>query len=523
MPESTPLAPPPLFDRAQQRRRSNRRRLRRRVLKVAVIALAVIFVVAGSAIGYIVYRNNQITRVKVNGITAVPPSGAENILLVGNNSRCALNGQQSTSFGTCSEVGGARSDVTMLVHIDPRTHSASILSIPRDLFVPIPGSKAANRVDDALNSGPERLVQTVQEDLGIPVNHFVELNFDSFQGVVNALGGVSMYFPDPVKDSYSGLNITTPGCQFLNGTQALEVVRARHMYYESGGRWLYDGLGDLSRIQRDHEFLRVLATAVAKKGLGNPLADNSIIGSVAPQIQVDSSLGFGDILGLVLTFHAVNPDAAPTTTLPVLIDPNSYIYDGANYGSVVLPSEPQDQQTIDQFLGVTRPAGSQVAPQSVTVSVMNGTGAADQAATTGQELGALGFNMVGVGDSTSVGPVSETTVNYSPGHEADAERVLQSISGSVVMGQGPTQDGADVTVVTGSDFSVAPPSAPSGAGSGQSTSVGSSAPSSGGSSGTSPSSGGSSSATELSAPTNASEILPAYDPRSCNPKGGPGT
>jgi LCP family protein required for cell wall assembly len=473
------------------------------------MALLLVFVAATFA--YAEYRNHQISRVTVKGITAVPPSGVENVLLVGNNSRCALSGQQASSFGTCTEVGGARSDVTMLLHLDPSTHRASILSIPRDLFVPIPGSSSANRVDDALNAGPQRLVQTVQEDLGIPVNHFVELNFDSFQGVVNALGGISMYFPVPVKDSYSGLDITTSGCHFLNGTEALQVVRARHMYYETGAGWQYDGLGDLSRIQRDHEFLRVLASAVSKRGVANPFTDNALIGSVAPQLQVDSAMGIGDILGLVLAFHGTDPQAVPQTTLPVVVDATSYMYKGADYGSVVLPSQPDDQQVIDQFLGVSSPPGSSVSPASVTVSVMNGTGAANQASTTASALGALGFQTVGVGDATSVGPVSETTVYYAPGHEPDAEKVLQSLTGWAVMGQGPTEDGAEVTVVTGSNFGV---KANSGASSGISGPASASAADS--------YSSASSGSSELSPPTSATESLPSYDPRSCTASGGAG-
>jgi len=477
--------------------------------------MALVVLVAAALIGYVEYRNHQITRVEVKGITAVPPSGVENILLVGNNSRCALNGQQASSFGTCSEVGGARSDVTMLLHLDPATHSAAILSVPRDLFVPIPGSAAANRVDDALNSGPERLVETVQEDLGIPVNHFVELNFDSFQGVVNALGGVSMYFPDPVKDSYSGLDITSSGCHYLDGQQALEVVRARHMYYEANGTWNYDGLGDLSRIQRDHEFLKVLAEAVSKKGLGNPLSDNSILGSVAPQLQVDSSLGIGNMLGLVLSFHSVNPASAPTTTVPVVVDPDNYIYNGANYGSIVLPTEPQDEHAIDQFLGVKEPPGSTIAPSAVKISVMNGTGVTGQAASTAAALGALGFDVVGTGDSTPVGPVSETTVYYSPGHEAQAEKVLDSLSGSVVMGQGPTQDGAAVTVVTGSQFAVSAPVSTQSDSGAAGAAVGSSSAST--------SQALSASSADLWAPTAAAQTLPLYDPRSCTATGGAGS
>ena len=111
----------------------------------------------------------------------------------------------------------------------------SILSIPRDLFVPNARSDGANKIDAALYQGPDQLIAAIEEDFGIPIQHFVELNFDSFINVVQALGGIKMYFPEPVYDAYSGLNIQTTGCLELNGTQALQVVRARHVQYKGPG------------------------------------------------------------------------------------------------------------------------------------------------------------------------------------------------------------------------------------------------------------------------------------------------
>jgi hypothetical protein len=110
------------------------------------------------------------------------------------------------------------------------------------------------------------------------------------------------------------------------------------------------------------------------------------------------------------------------------------------------------------------------APSSVTVSVMNGTGAADQAATTASGLAALGFHTVGVGDIAPTGDVAETVVYYgsrAPAVEAAAEVVARSMTGSVTMAYDPGQvaDGAQVTVVTGSQFAVnAAPTPEGGAG-----------------------------------------------------------
>ncbi len=524
MPESPPTAPPPVYERADIRRKT-RRRTTQRLLRVGIVVAVVVVVLVGAGIGYAVYRNNQITRVVVNGLRVTPPSGVENILLVGSTSRCALK-QQNPAFGLCSQgVTGVNSDVVMLLHLDPTKKTASILSIPRDLFVPNARSTGPNKIDAALFQGPHQLVTAIQEDLGIPVQHYVELNFDSFAGVVQALGGIKMYFPEPVYDAYSGLNVPTAGCRYLNGFQALAVVRARHLQYKGPGvttnnhnDWPYDPQSDLSRIRRDHEFLRVLASAVSKRGLGNPLTDNDLLGAVAPQLQVDSGFGLGSMLGLVLTFHGTDPQSAPQLTLPVMVDALSYYYRGYDYGSLVLANEPGDMQVVDRFLGISSDTdpltGKKLpAPSAVTVSVLNGTGKSGQAGTTGSALQALGFQLAGTGDTTPGGAVSETMVYYSnPNERAAAEQVVHSLSGAVAFGQGPTTDGADVTVVTGSNFAVNAPA--------------SSTPSSGSSSGSgSPASAGSSGSTgssELAAPSPPTQPLSAFDPRSCTPSGGEG-
>ena len=153
------------------------------------------------------------------------------------------------------------------------------------------------------------------------------LNFDTFANVVNALGGVKMYFPEPVYDAYSGLKQLTPGCVPLDGFHALQVVRARHLQYKGPGittdlpeYWPSENLSDLARIRRDHEFLRVLATAVAKQGLSDPITDEQLVGRVAPQLEVDRQFSTSDMVNLVLNFHSVNVDSRPQLTLPVEVD-----------------------------------------------------------------------------------------------------------------------------------------------------------------------------------------------------------
>jgi LCP family protein required for cell wall assembly len=456
----------------------------------SVVLAAILFGLSLAGYGYLHYRFAQIAKLVLPGLQQDAPQQPMNILLVGDNCRSCLNGKQANAFGTGAEVGGGRSDVTMILHVDPATKRVALLSIPRDLFVPIPRTNDANRVDAALDYGPERLIETIEDDLGIPINHYVELNFDTFQNVVNALGGIDMYFPVPVRDAYSGLDIKTPGCHHLNGFQALAVVRARHMYYEENGYWHYDPFGDLSRIKRDHEFLRVLAASVLHRT--NPLTLNAVIGAVAPQLKVDSGFTLSTMIDLAREFRSVNPNSVPTATLPVVIDPNYYYYRGANYGDVVFPSEPEDRQVIDQMLGSS--AGPAPAPDvTVPVRVLNGSGYAGAASAVASKLQALGVQIGGTGNATVVGDPAETVVYYGdPAMLPQAQRLAADLAGNVTLGFDPTLAASGLTLVVGTDVSVVTPSSPASSASPPATAT-------------------------LSPPTPAHTALPSFDPTACPP------
>ncbi|HWD56420.1 MAG TPA: LCP family protein [Acidimicrobiales bacterium] len=526
-----------------------KRSTRRKVGYVAGSLFLVLVLIAGAAAGYGWYLNHEIHRIDLHNLTSSPAKGAdagtENILMIGSTSRCALK-VQNAAYGLCSQgVTGVNSDVVMILHLNPANNTLSILSIPRDLFVPNARSDGANKIDAALYQGPDQLINAIEEDFGIPIQHFVELNFDSFINVVQALGGIKMYFPEPVYDSYSGLNIQTTGCIALNGTQALQVVRARHLQYKPPGvtttnpnYWPQETESDLARIRRDHEFLRVLASAVKAKGLDNPISDQQLVSGVVGDLTVDSNFSATDMISLVLTYHGVNVNKSPQLTVPVQVDQfGSYVYQGGNYGDIEFPSEPQDHAAVDQFLGLkanadTYSGGALPSPSSVTVSVMNGSGATNQATDTAQSLKALGFNIGTIGDTTPVGQEAETVVYYSsksPTELAAAQAVANSMTGGVIMADDPTQvkSGSQVTVVTGTDFSVNTPqasattgSAASGASGASTTTVGSNTGSTGSGSG---SGSGSTNSGAFQPPTSKVSPLAPWDPRSCTPSGGEGS
>ncbi len=508
----------------------------------------VMALLVGATAGYAWYLNHEIHRIDLHNLTSAPvkgeDAGTENILMIGSTSRCALT-VQNPAYGLCSQgVNGVNSDVVMILHLNPANHTLAILSIPRDLFVPNARSDGANKIDAALFQGPDQLIDAIEEDYGIPIQHFVELNFDSFINVVNALGGIKMYFPEPVYDAYSGLNIQTTGCLQLNGTQALQVVRARHVQYKGPGvtsddpsDWPQEAQSDIARIRRDHEFLRVLATAVKAKGLSNPLTDQSLVSSVVSQLTVDSSFSASAMINLVLGYHDVDVNTAPQLTLPVAVDQfGSYTYQGGSYGDVEFPVEPQDHNAVDQFLGLssgnedTYSGGALPAPSSVTVSVMNGTGAYNQATDTASSLAALGFKTGTIGDVSPVGQEAETVVYYSsksPAELAAAQVVANSMSGAVIMADDASQvsPGSQVTVVTGTDFSVNAPAArdrrrASAGGVGRSSGSASSTTTTTSDSGSSGNTGNSGA---FAAPTATVEPLAPWDPRSCTASGGEGS
>jgi cell division septation protein DedD len=171
------------------------------------------------------------------------------------------------------------------------------------------------------------------------------------------------------------------------------------------------------------------------------------------------------MLHLALQFHN-NVGNAPEYTLPIIEDTVEYNYKGYGYGLVAFPTEPQDQRTINAFLGKAA-SPKPIAPTGITVSVIDGTNSPASTTTDATALTKLGYKVVGTGAQTSVGPVSETAVLYPAGttaaqnaaNLARAEQVKSSLAGLVILGEGTTLDGADVTVITGSGFTIATPSA----------------------------------------------------------------
>jgi LCP family protein required for cell wall assembly len=514
--------------RSRRKRLIPARRWPRRILVTVNVLVAVSLVSAGVVYGYVRYRLGQLKTVKLPSLTAPAPSTAGgsgglpamNILLVGSNTRTGLDPGEAAQFGSATDVPGARSDVTMILHLNPADNTASLLSIPRDLFVPLPVHSMAGsvgKIDAALNDGPNNLITAITDDLGIPINHYVEINFDGFQRTIDAIGGISMNFPTPLRDTYSSLKVLQTGCIKLNGATALAVVRARHLQYYANGRWNDDPLSDLARIRRDHTFLRIFVNA-AKGQLTNPLKINALVGGLLNQVTVDSGLNVNTLLQLLRHYRHLNPDTVPETTLPITVVPN-YRYGAGSYGDVDMPVEPLDHQVINTWAGQ---AASTPDPSSTSVQLVNISGVPRKAATVGEQLSALGYHVTSTTTGLQSAATTETVVAYHPGSVAQALGVMSNLSGAAMLKSDPTVPAGTVTVQVGSLVAVTSPAAASASPATATASPGSLPGSAPTSTATAPSSttGGATAATipvpSGQVPSSAVDQPASYDPTACS-------
>ncbi|HEY7946277.1 MAG TPA: LCP family protein [Acidimicrobiales bacterium] len=350
---------------APRKPKKRKRRAGERILRVAVIFVAVTLIGASSVYGYLRYRLGQIPTVACKTCAAVADGAPYNVLIVGSDTRVGNTGGAAQAFGSASQVGGQRSDTIKILHVDPASGTARLLSIPRDTYVRLSGlpAKSAlstdNKINAAFNYGPDALVATIQNTFGIQISHFVIIDFSGVVDLVNSLGGINLNFPYPVRDNdngnnNSGLNIPTAGCQTFNGNMALALARSRFYQYEvRSGYWLYDGSGDLGRIQRQN----VIIKAVIDKAHGtyNPLTLNAFLGSVVHDVTVDQNTSGSDLLALVEKYHAFSGSSLETATVPTT---GAY---SPVAGDVEVVQEPAAEQTISQFLGAP-PSASVTAP-----------------------------------------------------------------------------------------------------------------------------------------------------------------
>ena len=448
--------------------RIGRRRWPRRLLVFVNVICLLGLCSAGGAYAYVQWRLNQIKRTNVPGLASEGTGQSKNdgasipaftLLVVGSDTR-NLGAGGSASFGNDSTVQGQRSDSIILVRVVPKTRSLALLSIPRDTLETIPGYTGRQRINTAFNSGtPSLLVSVLNSDFGIQVNHVVEFNFDTFQQVSDAVGGVEQWFPTPAKDTFSNLVVTQAGCVNLNGAQALAFVRSREYEYYLNGEWHYQYYpeSDLARIQRQQAFTRDLLRKAKSVAPTDIFEINSIISGITKNLTVDSNLSNSEILSLAEDYRSADLSTIASYTYPTT---NSTAVPGA-----LDPDTAAGQGVIQQWLNVGPPAATpsqsvsntppttNIPPKSISISVQNGSGVGGQAGSAGTGLTALGYTVTVSGDAPNFG-LSTTQIEYAPDSLNDAKQVQSEIVGNstLVLDNALQPTPYNVQVVTGQDF-----------------------------------------------------------------------
>lgn len=238
----------------------------------------------------------------------------ETWLLVGSDSREGLSAEERRRLATGS-APGRRTDTILLLHV-PSGGNPTLVSLPRDSYLPVPAYSAAGRThpphSDKLNAayalgGAPLLVQTVESATGMRVDHYMEVGFAGVVDVVDAVGGVDVCVTGAIKDPKAGLDLRS-GCQSLDGPTALGYVRTRYT----------DPRGDLGRIERQQRFLAALMKKAASPlTLANPVATTRLARAGTKAVRLDNDSGALDLAGAGAAMRRISRGEGTATTVPV--------------------------------------------------------------------------------------------------------------------------------------------------------------------------------------------------------------
>jgi LCP family protein required for cell wall assembly len=433
--------------------------------RVGVALVVCVVLAAGGVAGAYWFANDKWDSVenapiRASFFTEEEDGEPANFLIIGSDSRAFVdNENEAERFGTEADEAGQRSDTLMVAHIDPDTDTGLVVSFPRDLLVEVPG-RGRTRINAAFTDSREKVIETLKTNFDIPIHHYLEVDFAGFRELVNAVGGVPIYFATPARDLFTGLRAPLPACYVLNGDQALSYVRSRHYEFitEKGGEWREDPYSDLGRIARQQYFIRSLAQVAIETAARHPFKANNILNKAFASLTKDAGLAFSDVKALARTLRETDPAIVEMVTLPNLPsgDGATLVVDDAKAAPVL--------ERLRSFGEPEEPAPTtvpeDVEPADVTVKVLNGSGVSGQARATLDALAAEGFQPVEPPADADRTDYAATEVRYAP--EARDEALLTAAYlGGAKLVEGGNAEGSNVTVVVGRDFErVAKPGKP---------------------------------------------------------------
>ena len=402
---------------------------------------------AGGLVLYVYAKVGELVRFSEQEVSVDEAAASEpqNFLIVGSDSRENVdpNDPDFTDVRP-GEVSGNRTDTIILARVDPDNEVVQMMSFPRDLAIPIADTGGRARINSAYGRGRQVLIDTIGENFGIEINHYIEVDFAGFQRLVSAVGGVPLYLDTEYRDIHSGLAPIGPGCVTLDGPTALEFARSRYLQYrDSDGDWQSDPTGDLGRISRQQLFIRkALERVFALNPFTDPTTLVGLLDVAVDSVKVDAELSTDDLRNLAERFRAFDPSSIENRSLTVVGERGP---GGAAWLRMV--DDANSQSTINLFRGL--PPGA-VSPGQVTVLVQNGTGVQRQAADTAEALDAVGFETEIAGDAAET--PAATTVFYAPGSEESARLVARHLTSRAQFEIDEGLDSGVVRLVTGPDF-----------------------------------------------------------------------
>lgn len=321
---------------------------RRRVRTSAPLAVlfAVVVAVTGS-FGLIRAADQRVADVErienLDQVLVAVDGPAVNYLLIGSDSRDGSdpNASDFESIGDSADVSGRRSDTIMVLRQERDGNGAALLSFPRDLWLTHADTGDQQRINATYNRGADVLAATITQNYGIPINHVVDVDFFGFKDLVDTIGGTTICFEYATRDVNSGLD-QQPGCNLLDGVQALAYARARNYEEFRDGQWRKDPTADLGRVARQQFFISQTVNETLGKLQSDPFLASELIDATTDSLRLDPNL---DPLAAAGTLRKAFGSGFTTYQLPV---------DGAmiNGNSVLLLREAEAQPILDYFRGV---------------------------------------------------------------------------------------------------------------------------------------------------------------------------
>ena len=265
---------------------------RHRILFVA--ACATVFAAAGAG-GLVAATRGSLAEVRrvtdVDAALSPAGDGIVNFLVVGSDSREGIDvsDPDNAAIGSATGIPGQRSDSLIVVRWEESTGDLALMSVPRDLWVRIGDGGESGRVNAAYREGPAVLVTTVRRALGIPIHHYVEINFQGFKSIVDAVGGVTICVQHQSRDKHTGLFMRR-GCNTLDGVEGLAYARSRFFEQKIDGEWKVDGSSDIGRSGRQREFVQALVKSAVVGLVDNPFRAGEVMRGGVSAVTVDEGL-----------------------------------------------------------------------------------------------------------------------------------------------------------------------------------------------------------------------------------------